>query len=129
MVCILIVGVLALVVGVFIGYATTPSSSGPNVMVLSPPEPEAAKPAQIEVPVIGEPLKVKLYEAKKRAHYGMTTFPKWNGNVYTSCEQAHSECEGADVIAFDAIRIGSHYFRAWRVEKVQPKPKREKGKR
>ena len=84
-----------------------------------------------EVPVPGEAVRVKLYHAAYEVRYWMEEkpAPKWNGNIYLTCEQAHSECPGAKVTAHEAIKVGDVYFSGYTVNNVQPKPKITKGVR
>ena len=79
-----------------------------------------------EIPVIGNALVVTLYEAKNPRY--STSVSPWIGNKYLTCEQAHSECPGAEVSTLQAIAIADKYFRTYECVKVQPKPKKAKGR-
>jgi hypothetical protein len=94
-------------------------------------EVEVIRELVVEKPVIGEAHRVKLYQAKRQwlGIYDQRPLPEWHGNIYLTCEQAHGECAGAEVISLDAVAVGGVYLRTGEAINVQTKPKVAKGKR
>lgn len=56
---------------------------------------------------------------------------EWNGRYFATCEQAFKECPGAEVVSEKVWRIGGRLYKGPTLAhiKVQPKPKRAKGRK
>ena len=85
------------------------------------------------VTLLGTPEPVTLYRAYKTEYMSAlyTFIPCINVlGYYLSCEQAFSDHPHADVDTIKAYRVGKVYVKDLKVAevKVQPKPKRSKGK-
>jgi hypothetical protein len=94
----------------------------------------------VQVPVIGEASRVKLYRVrvpsirkveKPESDYQVLLMNSLAMDVryYLTCAQAHAEHPGREVTEAEAVTVGGQFFAvdAFKAVKPEPKPKRAKG--